>query len=211
VRVVLGKNHHVDESVILGYPPGRKIPISESIIGNNARIRSNTVIYTNVSIGDDLETGHNVVIREENVIGDNFNIWNNSTVDYGCKIGDNVRIHCNVYVAQFTTIESGVFIAPSVVIANDPHPICTKCMQGPTIKEGARIGVGAVLFPRIVIGEYSFVGAGSVVTKNIPPKAVVYGNPARVIKTVDELTCPLGIVDQPYKDGLDVRTRSIEG
>ena len=208
-NVIIGQGAQIDESAILGYITGRKIVIKETTIGDNALIRSNTVIYTNTVIGENLETGHNVVIREENIIGDNFSIWNNSTVDYGCIIGNNVRIHCNVYVAQFTVIEDDVFISPGVTIGNDPHPICTKCMKGPAIKKGARIGINATLSPRITIGEYSLIGAGSVVTKDVPPKSVVYGNPAVVVKSIDDLECPLDIVDKPYVDGRDVRSRGI--
>jgi acetyltransferase-like isoleucine patch superfamily enzyme len=209
MRAVLGEGAHLDEGVLLGYPTGRKITVSDSMIGAGARIRSNTVIYVSVTIGDGLETGHNVVIREENLIGDHFYIWNNSTVDYGCHIGNNVRIHNNVYVAQFTIIEDDVFLAPGVMIANDPHPICTKCMKGPTIQHAARIGVNATLLPNITIGEYALVGAGSVVTRDVPPRMLVYGNPARVIKPVDELECPLGLVEEPYENGRDVRLRDL--
>jgi acetyltransferase-like isoleucine patch superfamily enzyme len=209
MRAALGEGAHLDEGVLLGYPTGRKIALSDSVIGRGARIRSNTVIYVSVTIGDGLETGHNVVIREENVIGDHFYIWNNSTVDYGCHIGNNVRIHNNVYVAQFTIIEDDAFLAPGVMIANDPHPICTKCMRGPTIRHAARIGVNSTLLPNITIGEYALVGAGSVVTRDVPPRMLVYGNPARVIKPVDELECPLGLVEKPYEEGRDVRLRDL--
>ena len=207
VDVVLGQDPDIGEGVILGHRSGRAIVPAGTVIGDFAIIRSHSVIYCNVAIGDRLETGHNVVIREENTIGERFCIWNNSTVDYGCEIGDNVRIHNNVYVAQHTTIEDDVFLAPGVMIANDPHPICTKCMRGPTIRKGARIGVNATLLPHIVIGEYSLIGAGSVVTTDIPPHVVAYGNPARVVQPIDSLTCPLGIVDQAYVDGRDVQTR----
>lgn len=207
MKVILGRDPQIGEGVILGCRPGREIALANAVIGDFAIIRSNTVIYCNVTIGDNLETGHNVVIREENIIGNNFGIWSNSTVDYGCEIGDNVRIHNNVYVAQYATIEDDVFLAPGVMIANDPHPICTKCMRGPTIRRGARIGVNATLLPHIVIGEHSLIGAGSVVTKDIPSGVLVYGNPARVVKPIDSLRCPLGIVDRPYIEGRDVRTR----
>ena len=206
-KVVLGRDPQIGEGVILGCRPGRKIVLTQTDIGDFAIIRSNTVIYCNVIIGDNLETGHNVVIREENIIGNSFRIWNNSTVDYGCEIGDNVLIHNNVYVAQYTTIQDDVFLAPGVMIANDPHPICTKCMRGPTIKKGARIGVNATLLSHIVIGEHSLIGAGSVVTKDIPAGVVAYGNPARVIKPIDSLPCSFGIVAHPYVEGRDVRTR----
>lgn len=205
--VKLGENHQIDEGVLLGYKPARGIDLKDTVIGSNARIRFGTVIYSNVCIGDYLETGHHVVIREENNLGHHFSIWNNSTVDYGCTIGDNVRVHNNVYIAQFTVIEDDVFLAPGVIIANDPHPICTLCMRGPTIKRGARIGVNATLMPLITIGEYALIGAGSVVTRDVPPRAVVVGNPAKVVKMVDELDCPLGIVEKPYVNGKDVRAR----
>jgi acetyltransferase-like isoleucine patch superfamily enzyme len=206
-RFTIGENAQIDEGVLLGYMTGRKIDVKDTVIGKNAIIRSNTVIYTNTFIGDGLETGHGVVIREENQIGDKFSIWNNSTVDYGCKIGDNVRIHCNVYIAQYTVIEDDVFIAPGVIIGNDPHPICTKCLKGPTIRKGARIGINATLLPHIEIGEYSLVGAGCVVTKDVPPKSVVYRNPVLVVKPIDDFECQFGFVDKPYLDGKDVRSR----
>jgi acetyltransferase-like isoleucine patch superfamily enzyme len=195
--------------VIVGYVPGRKIEVRPTHIGDYAYIRSHTVIYTNTTIGAHLETGHNVVIREENIIGERFGIWNNSTVDYGCKIGHGVRIHNNVYIAQFTTIEDDVFIAPGVMTANDPHPICTKCMQGPTLKKGCRIGVNVTLLSHVTIGEGALIGAGSVVTHAIPPYMLAYGNPAKPRKHVDELICQFDLIT-PYLGGKDVLTRERE-
>jgi UDP-3-O-[3-hydroxymyristoyl] glucosamine N-acyltransferase len=207
MEIRLGEGAELDQGVILGYRPGRRIKLDDLIIGRDARIRSHTVIYSNVMIGDYLETGHNVVIREENQIGDHLSIWNNSTIDYGCTIGNRVRIHNGVYVAQYTTIEDDVFLAPGVMIANDPHPICTKCMEGPTIRRGARIGIHATVLARIDVGEYALVGAGSVVTRDVPARTLVYGCPARVICSVDDLECPLDLVEHPYLQGLDVHTR----
>ncbi|MBU1613676.1 N-acetyltransferase [bacterium] len=197
-KIEIGEDCQIDEGVILGYISGRKIASLMTIIGHRAKIRTGTVIYAGLKIGDNLETGHNVVIREENIIGDNFNIWNNSTVDYGCQIGNNVKIHNNVYLAQFTILEDDVFLAPGVITGNDPHPICTKCMKGPTIRKGARIGINATLFPRIVIGEHCLIGAGAVVTRDVPPQSVVYGNPARVVCSTSELKCKQGMKEKPY-------------
>ena len=118
--VILAEPYEIDPGVILGYLTGRSIEDHSLQIGAGARLRSGTVIYGGSKIGKGLETGHGVVIREENLIGDHLSIWNNSTIDYGCVIGSRVRVHCNVYVAQFTTIEDGVFLAPGVQIANDP-------------------------------------------------------------------------------------------
>jgi len=197
LEVTLGSGACIDPGVLLGYPTGRPIEYKPAEIGKEAHIRANTIIYCNVQIGDGLETGHNVVIREENVIGDHFRIWNNSVVDYGCRIGNNVRIHSGVYIAQYTTIEEEVFLAPGVVVANDLHPICTHCMRGPTIKRRARIGCNSTLLPRIIIGESALVAAGCVVTGDVPNGMVVAGNPARVICAVDELKCQSGKVATP--------------
>jgi acetyltransferase-like isoleucine patch superfamily enzyme len=206
-EITLGDGHEVDPGALLGYLTGRDIDDNALTIGPGARIRSGTVIYAGSTIGAGLQTGHNVVIREENAIGDNLNIWNSSTIDYGCVIGDNVKIHSNVYVAQFTTLEDEVFLAPGVMIANDPHPVCGLCMKGPTIKRGARIGVNVTLLSHITIGEGALIGAGSVVTHDIHPNSVAYGNPARPVKYVDELPCPFNLVERPYVDGVDVKTR----
>ena len=206
-QISLGKNPTIEDNVIIGYIPGRKIKNLKVKIGDAARIRSSSVIYAGVKIGKDFETGHNVIIREENAIGNNFKIWNNSVIDYGCRIGNNVRIHNNVYVAQYTVIEDKVFLAPGVVITNDPHPICTKCMKGPIIKKNSRIGANVTLLPHIIIGESSLIGAGSVVTKNIPSHSVAYGNPARVTGKIEDLKCRFRKTRKPYKDGLDVFLR----
>jgi len=206
VPLELGKDCSVDAGALLGYMPGRHIVLRPVRIGDRARIRAGTVIYASVEIGAGFETGHNVVVREETKIGDDCAVWNNSTVDYGCVLGSRVKVHSNVYVAQYTVLEDDVFLAPGVMIANDPHPVCTKCMQGPTIRAGARVGINATLLPHLVIGENALVGAGSVVTSDVPPHTVVAGSPARVICAVDELECPFDIV-KPYVNGLDVRRR----
>jgi acetyltransferase-like isoleucine patch superfamily enzyme len=200
--VQLGKGCVVDIGVTLGYPAARGKNTDKVLIGDGARIRSGTVIYGGVMIGNNLQTGHNVVIREENEIGDGFNIWNNAVIDYGCKIGKGVKIHCNCYVAQFTVLEDSVFLAPGVTIANDIHPGCAmsgECMRGPHIHKAAQIGVNVTVLPFVEIGEGSLIGGGSVVTKDIPPFSLAYGNPARVVGDVRDLACTTGLTDKPYK------------
>jgi acetyltransferase-like isoleucine patch superfamily enzyme len=190
----------IDEGVTLGYQPSRAVN-QFLIIGPGARIRQGTIIYRGSRIGANLETGHNVLIREENEIGDDFRIWNNSVIDYGCRIGNNVKIHNKVYIGQFSTIEDDVFIAPGATFANDMHPGCPnshECMRGPHIKRGAQIGINSTLLPKVVVGERSLIGAGSVVTKDVPAGVVVYGNPARVICKIEDLSCSSGLRDKPY-------------
>lgn len=201
-EVVLGSNVTFDEGVQLAYLSPRR-GVSEVLrIGADAVIRSGTVIYAGSTIGDHLETGHNVVIREENQIGSHFSIWNNSVIDYGCTIGANVKIHCNCYVAQFTVLEDDVFLAPGVTIANDIHPGCPdsrECMKGPVLKSGVQVGVNVTILPYITIGERTIIGSGAVVTRDLPPESVVYGNPARVHGSIYDLKCVTEIRDRgPY-------------
>lgn len=199
-EVLIGRGALIDDSVQLGVRPGRAIPDLRLRMGRTAIVRSGSVIYAGSVIGDNFETGHNVVVREQNEIGSQVRIWNNTIVDYGCHIGDRVKIHSGCYVAQFSTLEDDVFLAPGASLANDPHPGSDThlCMRGPTIKAGAQIGMNATILPFVTIGERALVGAGAVVTKDVPPGMIVVGNPARILKPVGELSCPLDIVDHGY-------------
>jgi acetyltransferase-like isoleucine patch superfamily enzyme len=154
-------------------------------------LRCGTVVYSGCSIGERLETGHNVVIREDCVLGDDVSIWSNTVIDYGTVIGDGVKIHCNCYVAQYTEIGDGAFLAPGVSIANDLYPgqqASREVMSGPWIGPGAQLGVNVTVLPFVRIGAGAIVGAGSVVTRDIEAGSVAFGNPARVRGRVDELT-----------------------
>ena len=201
-ELIIGDAANIDDGVRLAYLSPRPNISEKLVVGANATIRTGTVVYAGTTIGEYLATGHNVVIREENQIGDHFSIWNNTVIDYGCLIGNNVKIHCNCYVSQFTTIEDGVFLAPGVTIANDIHPGCpdsSRCMKGPTIKAGAQIGVNVTIVPYVTIGERALIGSGAVVTKDVPPDSVVYGNPARVHGSVHDLRCTTEIRNKgPY-------------
>ena len=197
---VVGTGTVVEVGARLDQRTGREVPYEPARIGKNGCIRSGSVIYSNVVIGDGLQTGHGAVIREENVLGDGVQVWGGSCIDYGCRIGSNVKIQNNVYVAQFTVIEDDVFVGPGVTFTNDPHPVCTECMEGPTVRKGARIGGGAVLLPAVEIGEGALVGAGAVVTRDVPPGKVVAGNPARVTGDVGSLECRSGKKKKAYPE-----------
>jgi acetyltransferase-like isoleucine patch superfamily enzyme len=179
----------IDPDVVVGYA-GDRTPDAELILGRGARLRSGSILYAGSRIGDHFQTGHHVVVREECEIGDDVSIWSNTVVDYGCRIGDRVKIHSNCYVAQYTEIEDDAFLAPGVSIANDLYPgqpSSARVMGGPHIGAGAQVGVNATLLPYVRLGAGCMVGSGAVVTRDVPPGAVVVGNPARVRGAVDDL------------------------
>src|SRR5207253_8206617 len=105
-------------------------------------------------------------------------------------VGARTKIQADAYITAYSELEDDVFIAPCVVTTNDNFMGRTErrrdLIKGPTIRRGARIGGGAVLLPAVEIGEEAFVGAGAVVTKDVPPKKIVVGNPAREIRDVPE-------------------------
>ena len=179
LQLGLGLVH--DEGVMLGYEAARLQERRPLVLGARAHLRSGTVLYEGTVIGDDFETGHGVVVREENQIGDRVDVWTHSVIDYGCRIGSDVKIHTSVYVAQFTVIEDSVFLAPGVMIGNDKYPLSGAPLEGPVIRRRARVGLNATILPGVTIGEEALVGAGSVVTRDVPAGAVVQGSPARVV------------------------------
>jgi acetyltransferase-like isoleucine patch superfamily enzyme len=187
--VRIGDGLMSDERVTIGYVGSRSV-MSTLSMGPRARLRSGTVIYEGSTIGSGFETGHNVVVREENRIGNDVAIWSNTIVDYGCVIGDRVKIHSNCYIAQFTELGDDVFLAPGVTIANDlfpGRPESAMAMAGPRIEPGAQIGVNVTILPYVTIGRGAIVGAGAVVTKDIPAGMLAYGNPAVPVRSVDGL------------------------
>jgi acetyltransferase-like isoleucine patch superfamily enzyme len=180
---------HADPGVLVGYS-GTRTTADELLLGTDARLRSGTVLYAGSRIGARFQTGHHVVVREECQIGDDVSVWSNSVLDYGCRIGSRVKIHSNCYIAQYTEILDDAFLAPGVTVANDLYPgqaESARLMSGPLVGAGAQIGVNVTLLPFVRIGDGCLVGGGSVVTHDLPPGMVAFGNPARVRGRVADL------------------------
>jgi acetyltransferase-like isoleucine patch superfamily enzyme len=173
---IIGKDYVIQDDVIIGTSDKGQV-----IIGEKALIRSGSIIYSNVRIGNGFRTGHWALIRENSEIGNNVLVGTNAVLDGNCKLGSNISIQTGAYLTAFTTVEDDVFIGPRVVTANDKYMVAGAKLIGPTIRKGARIGANATLLPGVVIGEGAIVGSGSVVTKDVPPGKMVVGNPARIL------------------------------
>ncbi len=147
-------------------------------IGQNALIRSGSIIYSGSDIGDNFQTGHQVTIREKARIGNNVSVGTLSDIQGNCDIGNYVRMHSNVHIGQLSKIDDCVWIFPYVVLTNDPTPP-SENMLGVHIHSFAIVATSTVVLPGIEIMSDSLVGAGSVVNRDVEPYAVVVGNPAK--------------------------------
>lgn len=175
----LPENSKIQENVTFGLK--YKMRSKPPIIGQNAFIRSNTVIYDDVEIGEKFRTGHGVVVREKTLIGDNVLIGTNSVIEGQCTIGSNVSIQSNVYLPIKTTIEDYVFIGPCACLTNDKYPIRIDFeLKGPLIRKGASIGANSTFLSGVEIGEGAMVAAGAIVTHDVPPYYLAIGSPARI-------------------------------
>lgn len=148
-------------------------------------------------IGEGTKIWHHVHIREGAKIGKNCIIGQGAYIDHHVEIGDNVKIQNNVSVYYGVTIEDDVILAPSATLTNDLYPrsFSKDWKVAPSlIKRGASVGANATVVCGVTLGEYSMVAAGAVLTKSIPPYALVMGNPARVRGFVCKCGRSLGCV-----------------
>ena len=162
----------------------------------NSKIHSTAIVHPSAEVSPDASIGrgvriwHQAQVREGATIGDKC-IIGKAYVDFGVGIGANSKLQNGVFVYHGATIEEGVFLGPGVILTNDRIPRAVNVdgsqkrdsdwqVSSTRIKRGASVGAQAVILPGVTIGEYAMVGAGSVVTRNVPPHGLVYGNPARL-------------------------------
>ena len=162
-------------------------------IGKDCILRKGTLIYGDVTIGDHFQTGHYAVIRARVEIGDYCTVFNHATIEGIVRMGNGVRINTHSYVPSRTWIGDHVFIGPGVTFLNSRVPLRrhpTPTPRGATIEDDVMIGGGATILPEITIGERSFIAAGAVVTKDVPPRSFVIGVPGRISPLPEHLDMP---------------------
>ena len=187
----VGKNAQIYEPVTLGFPSREYLGTKDFpgvTIGDNAVIRSGTVLYCEVTIGHGFQCGHNVLIREKTVIGNTTSVGTASVIEGYSSIGNDVRIQSMVFVPTHTEIADGVFIGPGVVLTNDRYPPTGKPeLRGPVLEENSVIGANAVILPGITIRTGAAVAAGSVVTRDVPAGKMAIGSPAKIRDLPEEM------------------------
>jgi len=150
-------------------------------IGKGSWIRSGAIFYDNITIGEFFSTGHYVLIRDNVEIGDHVSIGSLTVLEGDNWIGNRVNIQSQCNITRGVVIKDDVFIGPGVITTNDKYPPTIQTHPPPTVLYNqCVIGAGVVILPNITIGWNSLIGAGSVVTRDIPSEVVAYGNPCRV-------------------------------
>ncbi|MBA4371180.1 MAG: UDP-3-O-(3-hydroxymyristoyl)glucosamine N-acyltransferase [Coriobacteriaceae bacterium] len=158
------------------------------VVGAGSSIGSHTVLMAGSELGERCIVGDNAGVRERCRIGDDVVVGRSVTVENDTTIGSRTKIQSGAYITAYVTIEDDVFIAPMVVTTNDNFMGRTEkrfeSLRGCTIRRGARVGGGSHILPGIEIGEEAFVATGSVVTRDVPPRMLVMGVPAKPVREV---------------------------
>ena len=194
---VLGEGCRILDYAVVGKQPAlspRSTAAREELppleLGAGTIVSTGAVVFAGTTIGERAIVGDQACVRERCTIGDDVVIGRGSLVENDTAVGARTKIQADAYVTAYSLLEEDVFIAPCVVTANDNFMGRTErrhaLRRGPTIRRGARIGAAAVLLPGVEVGEEAFVGAGAVVVKDVPPRTLVVGNPARVLREVPE-------------------------
>ncbi|MDG4791113.1 DapH/DapD/GlmU-related protein [Micromonospora sp. WMMD1102] len=152
-------------------------------IGSGVVLRAGATVYAGASVGDDTTIGHNTLLRTDVKVGSASQLAANLTVERGCAIGDGVRCSPGSHLTADTVVKDRAFIGAGVRTINDKEliwrdPDNEPPLLPPSFAYGCRVGSGAVILAGVNVGEHALVGAGSVVTKDVRARAIVYGVPA---------------------------------
>jgi acetyltransferase-like isoleucine patch superfamily enzyme len=194
--VVIGDGVTIGAGAILGKAPAlaptssTAAPIDAPlVIEAGARVGAHAILFAGAFLGAQSLVGDQAFVRERTRIGARSIVGQGSTVDNDTVVGERVRIQSRVYLTAYMSIEDDVFIGPGAVTTNDDamgRLTPGAALNGPILRRACRIGGGSTLVPGVEIGEEAFVAAGAVVTADVPPRAVVMGVPARVVRQVGD-------------------------
>ena len=194
---VLGPGVKVLEYAVVGKQPSlsprstaNREELGPTEIGEETIVSTGAIVFAGTTVGARVILGDQSCVRERVTIGDDVVLGRGSLVENDTTIGSLTKIQADAYITAYSILEDNVFIAPCVVTTNDNFMGRTdkrhERIKGPTVRRGARIGGGAILCPGVEVGEEAFVGAGAVVVKDVPARALVVGNPARVLREVPD-------------------------
>jgi acetyltransferase-like isoleucine patch superfamily enzyme len=195
--VELGDDVFVGDYAVVGKQPvlgarstAARTELLPSVVADGVRILAGAIVFAGTRLGSGTIVGDQACVRERCDLAEEVVVGRGVFIENDVVVGARTKIQANAYMTAYSLVEEDVFIAPCVVTTNDHDMGRTerrhKARKGPTIRRGARIGGGAVLLPGVEVGEEAFVGAGAVVLHDVPPRAVVVGNPARQIREVPE-------------------------
>ena len=193
---VIGNDVRIDDHATLGKRPMRAANSATTkeqelpplTVGDTCIVGTGAVLYRGAAIDARVLMADLCTVRENVTVGRGTIVGRGVTIENYCTIGRFCKLESECYLCAYSTLEDRVFIAPGVVTSNDNFVGRTqerfKHFKGVTVRRGGRIGAGSVTLPGIEVGEDGLVAAGSVVTKNVPPRKIVVGTPARVWRDV---------------------------
>jgi len=188
---VIGNDVRIDDHATLGKLPmkaansatTKEQELPPLAVGDLCIVGTGVVLYRGAAIDGKVLMADLCTVRENVTIGRGTIVGRGVTVENFCTVGRYCKLESECYITAYSTLEDRVFVAPGVVTSNDNYVGRTaerfKHFKGVTVKKGGRIGAGSVILPGVVIGEDALVAAGSVVTRDVPPRTVVMGSPAK--------------------------------
>lgn len=176
----------VDHSIDCPKLKGLIVEDSATVVGERSVIRSGSIIYAHTILGKKLNTGHYAIIREHTNLEGHCLVGSHTVLNGYSKIGERTRINTSCALPQSMRIGKGVFVAPMVSFADNERVILGEGNSGAIIEDFVRIGIGATILSGITIGKGALIGAGTVVTQNVPQRAIVYGTPGQIKRYLKE-------------------------
>jgi acetyltransferase-like isoleucine patch superfamily enzyme len=192
---IVGAGCVIEDHAVLGKRPrlskgsSAHGDVGRLVLGEGATVCAGAVVLAGARVGEGTILGDQSFVRERSSIGAGAAIGRGSVVDNDVSIGARVRVQTSVYLTAFTVVEDDVFVGPGAITTNDDTMARHQPgapLRGAVLRRACRIGGGAVLTPGVEIGEEAFVAAGALVTRDVPPRAVVMGVPAKIVREVPD-------------------------